>query len=304
MMYNENLHEEEQHLIQQIAEQTERGKIDWELTEYNPLSFLNEDKIDKNPAVICQSFSFEAIIGGSRYELDVMEDIDVPSGMGDYTITLTRDETENYLKIEDALSFDCDRYECTPEEVAERFADSPIVRLCNAIIPATLGQEDLEEVFTWARFFNETGISAKLMNHPLTKLCEKLFDEHRLMDFHRCVLDVDYRKLLLNHQDLGPLLHRPVEDPHLFADVGPPPADQRPGRSVHPDNHRHGAGGLAEHLPPSRPQAPVDHPGHSGFPPDAVHIDHVDQLRAVPPHLSVLQNQQRQAHRQQKQDQR
>ena len=57
MLYNENLHEEEQHLIQQIAEQTERGKIDWELTEYNPLSFLNEDKIDKNPAVICQSFS-------------------------------------------------------------------------------------------------------------------------------------------------------------------------------------------------------------------------------------------------------
>ena len=125
MLYNENLHEEEQHLIQQIAEQTERGKIGWELTEYNPLSFLNEDKIDKNPAVICQSFSFEAIIGGSRFELDVMENIDVPSGMGDYTITLTRDETENYLKIEDALSFDCDRYECTPEEVAERFADSP-----------------------------------------------------------------------------------------------------------------------------------------------------------------------------------
>ena len=31
MLYNENLREEEQHLIQQIAEQTERGKIDWEL---------------------------------------------------------------------------------------------------------------------------------------------------------------------------------------------------------------------------------------------------------------------------------
>ena len=36
MLYNENLREEEQHLIQQIAEQTERGKIDWEITEYNP----------------------------------------------------------------------------------------------------------------------------------------------------------------------------------------------------------------------------------------------------------------------------
>ena len=198
MMYHENLHEEERHLIQQIAEQTERGKIGWELTEYNPLSFLNEDKVDDNPAVIGQTFSFEAIIGGSRYELDVTENMEVPSGMGDYSITLTRDEAEDFLKIDDALSFDFDRYECAPEEMAERFADSPIVRLCNAIIPATLEQEDLEEVFTWARFFNEVRISAKLMNHPLTKLCEKLFDEHRLMDFHRCVMDVDYRKQLLN----------------------------------------------------------------------------------------------------------
>ena len=33
MMYNENLHEEEQHLIQQIAEQTERGKINWRSEE-------------------------------------------------------------------------------------------------------------------------------------------------------------------------------------------------------------------------------------------------------------------------------
>ena len=80
MLYNENLHEEEQHLIQQIAEQTERGKIGWELTEYNPLSFLNEDKIDKNPAVICQSFSFEAIIGGFRSLSPIqLSSISVPS---------------------------------------------------------------------------------------------------------------------------------------------------------------------------------------------------------------------------------
>ena len=198
MLYNENLREEERRLIRQIAEQTESGKIGWELTEYNPLSFLNEDKVDDNPAVIGQTFSFEAIIGSSRYELDVTENIEVSSGKGDYAITLTRGEAEDFLKIDDALSFDFDLYECTPEEVAERFEDSPIVRLCNAIIPATLEQEDLAEVFTWARFFNEIGISAKLLNHPLTKLCEKLFDEHRLMDFHRCILDVSYRKQLRN----------------------------------------------------------------------------------------------------------
>jgi len=198
MFYNEIRHEEDRELIQQLAEQTERGKINWELTEYNPPSFLKGDKVENTSAVIGQMFSFEAVINGSLYGLDITEDIKVPSGMGDYAITLMRDESENFLKIDDGLSFDFDNYECAPEEVAERFKDNPIARLCNALIPATLEQEDLEEVFTWARFFNETGIPTKMRNHPITKLCEKLFDEHRLLDFHRCVLDVDYRKSLMD----------------------------------------------------------------------------------------------------------
>lgn len=198
MFYNEILHEEERQFIQQIAEQTERGKINWELTEYLPLSFLDEDKVENAPAVIGQTFSFEAVINGFLYELDITEDIKVPSGKGNYAITLIRDESENFLKIDDALSFDYDDYECAPEEIAERFKDSPIIRLCNEIIPTTLEQEDLEEVFTWVSFFNEIGISKKMRTHPITKLCKKLFDEHRLMDFHRCVLDVNYRKNLMN----------------------------------------------------------------------------------------------------------
>ena len=44
--------------------------------------------------------------------------------MGDYAITLMMDEAENFLKIDDGLSFDFDNYECTPEEVAERFKDN------------------------------------------------------------------------------------------------------------------------------------------------------------------------------------
>ena len=52
MLYNENLHEEEQHLIQRIAEQTESGKIGWELTEYNPLSFLRQHCINTEIRII------------------------------------------------------------------------------------------------------------------------------------------------------------------------------------------------------------------------------------------------------------
>jgi len=34
--------------------------------------------------------------------------------MGDYAITLMMDESENFLKIDDGLSFDFDNYECAP----------------------------------------------------------------------------------------------------------------------------------------------------------------------------------------------
>lgn len=44
--------------------------------------------------------------------------------MGDYAITLMMDESENFLKIDDGLSFDFDNYECAPEEFAERFKDN------------------------------------------------------------------------------------------------------------------------------------------------------------------------------------
>ena len=111
MFYNVIRHEEDHQFIQQLAEQTERGKINWELTEYNPPSFLKGDKVENLPAVIGQMFSFEAVINGSLYGLDITEDIKVPSGMGDYAITLMREESENFLKIDDGLSFDFDNYE-------------------------------------------------------------------------------------------------------------------------------------------------------------------------------------------------
>ena len=51
-------------------------------------------------------------------------------------------------------------------------------------------------------FFDRAGahlpVKALEVEQFKRSICEKLFDEHRLMDFHRCVLDVDYRKLLLN----------------------------------------------------------------------------------------------------------
>ena len=34
-------------------------------------------------------------------------------------------------------------------------------------------------------------------NHPLVRLSEKLFNERRVLDFHRIVFDIPYRKSLM-----------------------------------------------------------------------------------------------------------
>ena len=48
------------------------------------------------------------------------------------------------------------------------------------------------------RIINENGISNNLLNHPLTKLAEKLFNEQRVLDYHRIVFDLAYRADLLS----------------------------------------------------------------------------------------------------------
>lgn len=109
-------------------------------------------------------------------------------------ITLTRDVSDNFLKIDESLSGHFNLYDdCPSDELITRFQDSPLVKLCAVLVPQMVGCDEVKEVFAWARYINEVGISADLLENPLTKLGEKLFNEQRLLDYHRCVLDVKYR---------------------------------------------------------------------------------------------------------------
>lgn len=197
-MYEEIRKEEETNMLRNIADLTERGKIKWECVEYNPISFMDEDKVDGSSAYLSQMFTLTATIGGFPHELELAEYIEIPSGKGNYAITLIRNVPGEYVQIEEALSYYSDIYDaCSPDELITRFQDYPITKLCNSVVPQIIESDAVKEVFEWARFFNEEGISKKLMNHPLTKLGETLFSERRLLDYHRCVLDVQFRKSLL-----------------------------------------------------------------------------------------------------------
>lgn len=197
-MYDEIRKEEEIVMLRNIAKLSENGKIKWECVEYNPISFMDKDKVDNTPACLCHIFTLTSTISSLPYELEVAEYISVPSGKGDYAITLTRDLPDDYMKIDEALSYHSDLYDdCPPDQLKERFQDHPIIKLCDAVVPQIIDSDAVQEVFEWARFVNENGISKKLLEHPLTILGDKLLSERRVLDYHRCVLDVSFRESIL-----------------------------------------------------------------------------------------------------------
>ncbi len=197
-MYDEIGKEEEIVMLRNIAKLSENGKIKWECVEYNPISFMDKDKVDNPPACLCHIFTLTSTISGLPYELEVAEYISVPSGKGDYAITLTRDLPDDYMKIDEALSYHSDLYDdCPPDQLKERFQAHPIIKLCDAVVPQIIDSDAVQEVFEWARSVNENGISEKLLEHPLTILGDKLLSERSVLDYHRCVLDVSFRESIL-----------------------------------------------------------------------------------------------------------
>lgn len=109
-MMDELWREEEKKTLERIAKLTELGKVKWECVEYNPLCFMNEDKVDETSAYLCQMFTLTSEIGGMPYELEIAEYITVPDGKGDIALTLTRDVPDDFMKIDSILSSDVDEY--------------------------------------------------------------------------------------------------------------------------------------------------------------------------------------------------
>lgn len=189
--------EEQMELLKRIAQMTERGKIEWKCEEYNPLSFMDEDKIEETSAYLCQMFRLTANIDGLPYELELAEYITVPDGKGDVAVTLTRDVADDFMKVDAMLSGHEAYDDCVADELADAFKDDPAMIISKALIPKLIETDAVAETFEWARFINENGISDELLNNPLTLLAEKLFNERRILDYHRIIFDLPYRNKLL-----------------------------------------------------------------------------------------------------------
>lgn len=163
-MMDELWREEEKKTLESIAKLTELGKVKWECVEYNPLCFMNEDKVDETSAYLCQMFTLTAEIGGMPYELEIAEYITVPDGKGDIALTLTRDVPDDFMKIDSILSSDVDEYEnCEPSEIGKRYKNDPAMRLTETIVPVVIESEAVQDTFEWASSSMKTELQMRFL---------------------------------------------------------------------------------------------------------------------------------------------
>ena len=182
-----------------LCKRTVEGKQIWENMEYNPISFLQKDIYEKEGTCISQMFEATTVFNGIEYELELSESIDLPSSKGDIFGTIsyeTEDGEENTYDF--SLAFDVEKYDdVNAEELQGIFGNSIIVQFTDAMVGVFENSDAVAEGFAYARYFHQTGIDPEWETNPLVKLGEKLMQEHAMLDFHKIVLDTDYRKSLL-----------------------------------------------------------------------------------------------------------
>lgn len=196
-MYEEIYQENMELLLRSLTERTLSGKQEWAELQYYPIGFVQDDDSDEREVYISQMFELETEFNGRTYYLDLAENISFLSKNGDIFGSITYETDEGERKYDFGLLEDIDEY--GKNSIKNQNARAVIIELANAVVAVFKGTDAEEFGFSYACYFNQSDIKRKWRKDKLVKLGEKLMTEKRMDDFHRAVLDVEYREELLNN---------------------------------------------------------------------------------------------------------
>ena len=187
-------------VIDSLKTQTEHGKLQWDC-DYMPPHFyaivkdeyddiLFEDDDERLPT-LQHGGEFTIELGQRRYELTFFEG---------FYLEL-QNERFSYLDLK-IYNQDGEMLTTHQETVETDEQDTHgIEAFCHALFsntekwfePSMFDYKDDENYF-----FNHSDVTEEFKNQPLAKVAWKLSQERRVEDFHRFIIDSEYRQQLLN----------------------------------------------------------------------------------------------------------
>ena len=190
-IYEEIYQENMDMLMHSLAERTQLGKQKWEELRYYPVSFIQDDDSEEREAYISHMFEMETEFNGRRYFLELSETISLPSRKADVFGTITYETDEDERKYDFGTIVDFDGCEENPG------GRNVIIELANSVIAVFGRTEAVEFGFSYARYYNQKDVKQKWKKDRLVRLGKKLMEEKQMEDFHRIVLEKEFREELL-----------------------------------------------------------------------------------------------------------
>ena len=179
--------EEAEHLLRQLTLLTERGRITWRCTRYNPLELMPDIQVGKREtAYLIHVVKAAGSYNGYDYETEITEYLTIPGSKGTVTVEL------NVMREGKAIAYH--GWNAFTKEAQMRFAD--------IVLPQLAEDEAVARGFDQARYSTDY-TPDYIVAHPLTALARTLCSERRFMDYHRIVTDPAYREKLLSEPE-GP----------------------------------------------------------------------------------------------------
>lgn len=185
--------EEAEWVLLQVLQLTEAGRMHWNMEAFFPAELI--PGVNRCRAYIVQHFEASSVWNGNRLSFSAYETIHIPSGKGDvdvsfvyangkhsYTFSLSRDEYYEDIATEALL-----------EIYAENLVLKSNEAIWNAVAPeANMYAARIEDLFCFRNF------PSWIRHNWLVNLSKRLMIEHKYTDFHKSVLDTNYRKRLLS----------------------------------------------------------------------------------------------------------
>ena len=174
--------EEAEHLLRQLTLLTERGRITWRCTDYNPLDlmpYIQEGK--RETAYLIHVVKAEGSYNGYDYETEITEYLSIPGSEGAVTVEL------NVMREGKA----------TASYVWNAFTRKAQMCFADVVLPQLAEDEAVAQGFDQARYSTDY-TPDYIVAHPLTSLGRTLCRERRLLDYHRIVTDPAHREKLLS----------------------------------------------------------------------------------------------------------
>lgn len=184
--------------MQTLAEQTRLGKIQWSCTNYDPIALFYGIKDDNSDAYLFQTFGAETHLNGRTIQVDMSEQIALRSGIGEITGSISFFGDEGLVEYDYGISYDTVFFDdCNAESIGPQQRKSLHTALADALIPTLAESMAVVSGFAADNISGLNGVDEPLLCFPLAKLGKTLLNEKRSLDFHRMVLDMDFRKKLL-----------------------------------------------------------------------------------------------------------